>query len=88
MTRPQPLERSAVRFGSTAIPYAIERGRRVKTVAIAVGREGVLVRAPAETPLDRLDEIVRGKARWITERLRRFAELPPALSERRFVSQS
>jgi predicted metal-dependent hydrolase len=58
----------------------------VKTVAIAVDREGVLVRAPAETPLDRLDEIVRGKARWISDRLRRFRELPPAPSERQFVS--
>jgi hypothetical protein len=58
----------------------------VKTVAIAVDREGILVRAPAETPLDRLDEIVRGKARWIAERLRRFRELPPAPSAREFVS--
>ena len=55
-------------------------------MAIAVDREGVLVRAPAETPLDRLDEIVRGKAVWITARLRRFRELPPPLSERQFVS--
>jgi predicted metal-dependent hydrolase len=79
-------ERSEVRFGTTAIPYTIERGRRIKTVAIAVDRQGVLVRAPAETSLDRLDEIVRGKALWITERLRRFRELPPSPSEREFVS--
>ncbi|HEV7518571.1 MAG TPA: SprT family zinc-dependent metalloprotease [Thermoanaerobaculia bacterium] len=79
-------ERSSVRFGTTIIPYVVQRGRRVKTVAIAVDREGVLVRAPAETPLDRLDEIVRGKARWVAERLRRFRELPPAPSAREFVS--
>jgi predicted metal-dependent hydrolase len=79
-------ERSSVRFGTTLIPYVVQRGRRVKTVAIAVDREGVLVRAPAETPLDRLDEIVRGKARWIAERLRRARELPPAPSAREFVS--
>jgi predicted metal-dependent hydrolase len=80
------IERSSVRFGTTTIPYVVQRGRRVKTVAIAVDREGVLVRAPAETPLDWLDEIVRGKARWIAERLRRFRELPPAPSAREFVS--
>jgi len=79
-------ERSQVRYGTTVIPFAIERGRRVKTVSIAVDRYGVLVRAPAETALDRLDEIVRGKARWITERLRRFRELSPSPSAREFVS--
>jgi predicted metal-dependent hydrolase len=79
-------ERSSVRWGTTTLAYVVQRGRRVKTVAIAVDREGILVRAPAETPLDRLDEIVRGKARWIAERLRRFRELPPAPSAREFVS--
>ncbi len=79
-------ERSSVRYGTTTLAYIVQRGRRVKTVAIAVDREGILVRAPAETPLDRLDEIVRGKARWIAERLRRFRDLPPALSAREFVS--
>jgi predicted metal-dependent hydrolase len=79
-------ERSEVRYGTTVIPFAIERGRRVKTVSIAVDRYGVLVRAPEATPLDRLDEIVRGKARWIAERLRRFRDLPPSPSAREFVS--
>ena len=79
-------ERSSIRYGTTTLAYVVQRGRRVKTVAIAVDREGVLVRAPAETPLDRLDEIVRGKARWIADRLRRFRELPPAPSAREFVS--
>lgn len=82
----EEIERSSVRYGTTNLAYVVQRGRRVKTVAIAVDREGVLVRAPAETSLDRLDEIVRGKARWIAERLRRFRELPPSPSEREFVS--
>ena len=79
-------ERSSVRYGTTTLAYVVQRGRRVKTVAIAVDRKGVLVRAPAGTPLDRLDEIVRGKARWIADRLRRFRELPPSPSAREFVS--
>jgi predicted metal-dependent hydrolase len=80
-------EHSAVRFGRTAIPYQIVRGRRQKTVAIAIDpMDGVLLRAPAATPVEKLDEIVHGKAIWILERLRKLRDLPPPLSPRRFVS--
>lgn len=74
-------------FGRTVIPYAIERGRRVKTVAIAVDpSDGVRVRAPGGTAITRLDVIVRRKARWILERQRRSEDLAPPPSPREFVS--
>jgi len=47
--------------------------------------EGVLLTAPTATPVERLDRVVRTKARWIVERLRRQSDLPPALHEREFV---
>jgi predicted metal-dependent hydrolase len=79
--------RSTVRFGNTVIPYAIERGRRLKTVAIAVDPVGgVRVRAPGDTPIAKLDDIVHRKARWILERQRRHEDLPPPPSPREFVS--
>jgi predicted metal-dependent hydrolase len=72
------MERSRVHFGNTVIPYAIERGRRLKTVAIGVDPvDGVGVRAPGDTPLARLDAIVHRKAQWT---------LPPPPSPREFVS--
>lgn len=81
------LERSEVHFGRTIIPYAIERGRRVKTVAIGVDPvDGVQVRAPQDTPVARLDGIVRTKAKWILERQRRHSSLPPPPAPRQFVS--
>jgi predicted metal-dependent hydrolase len=81
------VERSAIRFGHTVIPYVIERGRRLKTVAIGVDPvNGVCVRAPGATPIARLDIIVHRKARWIMERLRRHEDLPPPPSPREFVS--
>lgn len=81
------MERSKIRFGNTEIPYAIERGRRVKTVAIGVDAvEGVRVRAPADTPTSRLDAIVHRKAQWILDRQRRHEDLPPPSSPREFVS--
>jgi predicted metal-dependent hydrolase len=76
-----------VRFGHTLIPYGIERGRRLKTVAIGVDPvDGVRVRAPGATPIARLDLIVHRKAQWIIERQRRHEDLPPPPSPREFVS--
>jgi predicted metal-dependent hydrolase len=81
------MERSKVHFGSTVIPYSIQRGRRLKTVAIGVDPvDGVYVRAPGDTPIGRLDVIVHRKARWIVDRQRRHEDLLPPPSPREFVS--
>ncbi len=80
-------EQSQVHFGKTAIDYAIERGRRQKTAAIAVDPvEGVRVRALKDTPVEKLDDIVQRKAKWIIDRRRRHEDLPPAPMAREFVS--
>lgn len=64
-------ERSVVCFGRTRIAYAIRRSARRKTVSIAVlPTDGVLLTAPNETAVPRLDQLVRQKAPWIVERLR------------------
>jgi predicted metal-dependent hydrolase len=79
-------ERSAVQYGRTRIGYAIRRSPRRNTVSIAVDPEhGVLVTAPGALPVERLDHVVRGKARWIVERLRDRALLERP-SAREFVS--
>ena len=48
--------------------------------------DGVRARAPGDTPTARLDVIGYRKARWILERRRRHADLPPPPSPRQFVS--
>ncbi|MEZ4330894.1 MAG: SprT family zinc-dependent metalloprotease [Myxococcota bacterium] len=81
------VERSEVQFGHSTIPFVIHRSPRQKTVAVRVDPvEGVSVRAPRETPVERLDHIVRGKSRWILDRRRRVEDLPPAPIQREFVS--
>jgi predicted metal-dependent hydrolase len=81
------VERSVVQFGGTSIPFTVRRGKRQKTVAIAIDPQGdVLVRAPVDTPVEKLDRIVHRKASWIVERLKRTSDLPPRPSEREFVS--
>lgn len=79
-------ERSAVRWGNTEIPYVIRRSDRRGTVAIAVEPSGIVVlTAPPETTVARLDGVVRAKAKWIVDRLRRRSDLPPP-RPREFVS--
>ncbi|HEY1697775.1 MAG TPA: SprT family zinc-dependent metalloprotease [Polyangiaceae bacterium] len=81
------LERSSVQWGHTSIRYAVRRSARRVTVSIAVDpRGGVLLTAPAATSIDRLDRVVRTKARWIVQRLRRESDLPPPPADREFVS--
>lgn len=81
-----PAERSEVQFGETAIRYVIRRSPRRRTVSIAVEPHGiVLVTAPANTAVERLDRVVKSKARWIMEKLRRRSDAPPPLPAREFV---
>jgi predicted metal-dependent hydrolase len=80
-------ESSAVQFGRTVLAYQIRRSLRRTTVSIAVvPREGLVVTAPETATTGRLDDLVRRKGAWIARRLKHQAELPPALSEREFVS--
>lgn len=81
------MEHSHVQFGRTASAYVIERGRRHKTVAIAVDPVlGVRVRAPKDMPVEKLDRIVHRKAKWILERRRLFEDLPPPATPRELIS--
>ncbi len=80
-------ESSAVQYGGTRIAYDIRRSSRRRTVAVSVdSRLGVLITAPADVPLGRLDAVVRRKARWIVERLRRVNQVDGVLPTRGFVS--
>lgn len=79
-------ERSAVRWGNTEIPYEIRRSGRRGTVAIAVEPSGaVVLTAPPAATVTRLDGVVRAKAKWIVDRVRRRSDLPPP-RPREFVS--
>jgi len=80
------IERSQIRFGLTAIPYTVSRSPRRGTVSITIDpADGVLVTAPQATPVARLDNVVRSKARWIMERLKRATDQAGQPGEREFV---
>jgi predicted metal-dependent hydrolase len=78
-------EHSEVKFGGTKIAYGVRRSSRRTTVSILVDPgEGVIVRAPERTPVERLDRVVHAKARWIVERTNGQAAHRPA--PREFIS--
>jgi predicted metal-dependent hydrolase len=77
---------SEVQYGTTTIPYTIRRSTRRATVALAVDPQaGVVLTAPAATPVARLDAVVKEKARWILGHLRRRDDLQPAVPSRDYV---
>ena len=81
------VESSSVTFGTTRIDYAIRRTTRTKTVSIAVDPEdGIVLAAPKDVSVERLDEVVRGKARWIVAAVRNTSDRPPPMTAREFVS--
>lgn len=64
-------EHSQIRWGTTPIPFVIRRSPRRKTVALTIDGRRLVVTAHPEVPVARLDDVVRRKASWIVERLRR-----------------
>lgn len=81
-------ERSKVQFGKTSIPFEVRRSEARGQVSLVVqsGRKGVLVYAPADTPLDRLAALVRQRGAWAAAKLRQVALADRPDRPREFVS--
>lgn len=79
---------STVRWGQTEITYQVQRSpRRRKTVAVTVTPAGdVLLVAPCDYAPPHLDALVRRKAPWIVERIRRTEKNEQPPPPREFVS--
>lgn len=79
------MERSEIRFGTTHIPFLIRRSDRRQTVALAIDGGKLVVTAPARATVERLNDLVRGKALWVKQHLRNVST-PSEASAREFVS--
>ena len=87
MTESTTLESSSIRWGTRTIEYGIRRSPRRKTVAVTVDETcGVLLTAPRDTPVGRLDAVVRDRASWIVGKLRLVDEQNRPRSRREWVS--
>ena len=75
-----------IQFGSTMIDYCLEYSER-KTLGITVTPElSVLVRAPMDSPLEKIDKKLRKRAPWILKQQSYFLSFYPRTPERKFVS--
>ena len=64
------LKQGHVPFGGSVIDYRIERSDRRRTVTIAVDPSaGVVLKAPADATMRRLDDVVKTKAPGYLQRL-------------------
>jgi predicted metal-dependent hydrolase len=79
-------ENSEIQWGLTAIPFVVNRSVRRKTVALTMDQGKLVVTAPHEVSLSRLNDVVRRKAAWVVLRMRRAAQQLPLPPEREFVT--
>lgn len=80
-------EHSEVQFGRTLIDYGIRRSQRRKTVAVTVLPTGrVVLTAPTDTSITRLDNVVKNKARWIAGRLRHIRPVAGPAAPKEFLT--
>ena len=81
------METSVVTYGKTEIPYRIHRSDRRTTVAVTVAAgQGVVLVAPTDASVRRLDRVVHAKARWIVDRLRHVGQVEGAEAAKEFLS--
>ena len=80
-------ERSEIQFGLTRIPFQIRRSMRRGTVALTIEHDGgLVVTAPNDVSVDKLEAVVRDKAFWVVQHSRQVRELAPRPAPREFVS--
>jgi len=77
--------KSAIQFGSKQIDFHLEYSNR-KTLGITVNPDlSVLVKAPVDTTLEKVEEKLRKKASWIIKQQSFFLTFHPKTPAKKFV---
>lgn len=79
-------ERAEIQWGTTPIPFTVQRSDRRRTVALTMDHGRLVVTAPRDLSLGRVKDVVRRKAPWVVARQRRAAEGAAPPSSREFVT--
>jgi predicted metal-dependent hydrolase len=75
----------SIEFGSRQIDFILEYTNR-KSLGITVRPDlGVIVKAPANTSVDKIKEMIRKKAPWIIRQQSFFLAFHPKMTDRKFV---
>ena len=77
---------NAIQFGSSIIDFYVEYSNR-KSLGITVSPEmEVLVKAPTDTPMEKVKEKIRKKAPWIIKQQSFFLSFQPKTPKRKYIS--
>jgi len=76
----------SIQFGNTTIDYVLKESTQRKTLSISVGRDGVEVISPFNTPLTKIEDVLYKKGPWIVEQMSEFKEMYEAPRIKAFVS--
>ena len=77
--------KEAIQFGSKQIDFQLEFSSR-KSLGITVTPDfEVLVKAPIDTPIEKVKEMIRKKAPWIIRQQSFFLAFHPKMTERKYV---
>lgn len=75
----------SIQFGSKTITFKLQYGTR-KSLGITVNPElEIIVKAPMDAPLDKIEEIVRKKAPWIIKQQSFFLSFYPKTPTRKYI---
>lgn len=76
----------SIKYGERTINYSLQYSIR-KTMAISVHPDGtVLVKAPVQTPFDKIEARLKKRSKWIAKHLDYFINFKPKFTQRQFVS--
>jgi predicted metal-dependent hydrolase len=77
---------ASIQFGSKQIDYQIEYSER-KTLGITVTPDmDVLVKAPNDSPISKIEEKLQKKAPWIIKQQGFFLTYHPKTTKRKYIS--
>ncbi|MEW4226415.1 M48 family metallopeptidase [Rossellomorea marisflavi] len=76
----------SIQFGNTTIAYTLKESTQRKTLSISVGRDGVEVVSPFNTPLTKIEDVLYKKGPWIVEQMSEFKEMYESPRIKAFVS--
>lgn len=76
----------SIKYGNTKIEYTLKKSKQRKTISIIVGRGGVEVISPFNTPLTKIEEVLHKKGAWVVEKMSEFKEMYEAPRIKAFVS--
>lgn len=78
---------SLIKYGDLSIHYEVIYTNRKKTIEVSVHPDSrVLVKAPKHADKDKIEAIIRKRAKWILKHIEYFKKFEPRTPDRRYLS--